>query len=58
MFAIDPPKLMVITLNSHVPMCAGHRETWNRVLNSLQAREDEAAPTPDAPSLPEAGPQG
>ena len=42
MFVTEAPKLMVLTLSSHVPLHPGHRDTWNKTLQSLQPRPAQA----------------
>lgn len=51
MFVIDPPRLMVLTLSSHVPLGPGHREVWMRLLSSLRLRGGEPA-APSVPAVP------
>lgn len=43
MFVTEPPRLMVLTLSSHVPLGPGHREVWMRLLSSLRLRDSEPA---------------
>jgi hypothetical protein len=49
LFVTEPPQLLVLTLSSHLPLHAGHRQVWARMLRSLQPR---AASAPDAPAPP------
>ena len=42
MFVTEAPKLVVLTLSSHVPLHEGHREVWKGMLNSLRPRPKQA----------------
>jgi len=53
LFVTEPPQLLVLTLSSHVPLHAGHRQAWAQLLRSLQPRAIAPA-EPDLPAQPPA----
>lgn len=45
LFALEPPKLMALTLSSPAPLQEGHRAAWKEILSSMRPRSPETGET-------------